>query len=155
MNFRISGLDPAPFVGFYGVDGADLARHGVRRVIADKTPGFPDRVELRDAAPGEAVLLLNYLHQPATTAFRASHAIFVREGADRPVAYRNEVPAVLRGRVISLRGFDAEGEMQDAELVDGRELEAGIERLLNLESVSYIQAHFAKFGCYAALIERE
>jgi hypothetical protein len=154
MNFRISGLDPAPFRAFYGMDEAGLARHGVRRVIAEKTPGFPDRVELRDALCGEAVLLLNYVHQPAATAYRASHAIFVREGALKAHASFNEVPAMLRSRAISLRGFDVCGELQDAELADGHALEPAIARLLRQDNISYIQAHFAKFGCYAARIER-
>ena len=31
------------------------------------------------------MLLLNYVHQPADTPYKASHAIFVREGAERAV----------------------------------------------------------------------
>ena len=83
MSFRITGLDPAPFRRLYGLSGVELARLGVKRATADTKPGFPDRVEMRDAEPGESVLLLNYVHQPAKTPYRASHAIFVREGAER------------------------------------------------------------------------
>ena len=76
MSFRILGLDPAPFRHLYGLSDDALAEHGVQRHVADAKPGFPDRVEVRDAEPGEMMLLLNYTHQPADTPYRASHAIF-------------------------------------------------------------------------------
>jgi hypothetical protein len=84
MPFQITGLDASPFRRFYGLSDEELHSLGVKRFIADKKPGFPDRIELRDAEQGEAVLLLNYLHQPADTPYKASHAIFVREWAETP-----------------------------------------------------------------------
>jgi hypothetical protein len=39
-------------------------------------------------------------------------------------------------------------------LVDGREIETLIARFLAEPAVSYLQAHYAKRGCYAAHIER-
>ncbi|MGH6797851.1 MAG: DUF1203 domain-containing protein, partial [Roseiarcus sp.] len=84
MSFRITGLDAAPFRRFYGLSDEELQSYGVKRLIADTKPGFPDRIELRDVEQGEALLLLNYLHQPADTPYRASHAIFVREWAETP-----------------------------------------------------------------------
>ena len=154
MSFRITGLDPAPFRHLYGLTDDELAARGVRRTIANAKPGFPDRIELRDAEPGEPLLLLNYTHQPADTPYRASHAIFVREGAERAYEAVDEVPEALRLRPISLRAFDGQGDMVDADLVDGRELEGVIERLLDNPKVRYLQAHYAKRGCYAARIER-
>ncbi|HTT44370.1 MAG TPA: DUF1203 domain-containing protein [Steroidobacteraceae bacterium] len=154
MAFRITGLPAANFEPLFGLSDAELARRGVTRVVADQAPGFPDRVELRDAAPGETLLLLNYEHQPARNAYRASHAIFVREGARATYNQIDEVPAVLRARMISLRAFDAHDLMVDADLADGRELEPAIERLLQRNDVAYLHAHYAKRGCYAARIER-
>lgn len=78
MTFRIAGLDPAPFRHLYGLSEEELARAGTRRCLVDTMPGFPDRIELRDLTPGEHALLVNYVHQPADTPYRASHAIFVR-----------------------------------------------------------------------------
>ena len=92
MHFRISGLDPAPFQPLFGLSDAALLARGAARYIADAIPGFPDRVELRDATPGETLLLVNYLHQPAETPYRASHAIFVREGAARAYDEMDRVP---------------------------------------------------------------
>jgi hypothetical protein len=154
MSFQITGLDAAQFRRFYGLSDEELQSLGVKRFIADAKPGFPDRVELRDVEQGEAVLLLNYLHQPADTPYRASHAIFVREWADKPYRAVDAIPDVLRIRPISLRAFDEKGEMIDADLTDGGDLEAAIERLLSNPGAAYIQAHYAKRGCYAARIDR-
>jgi len=66
----------------------------------------------------------------------------------------NEVPDVMRRRMLSLRAFDAKGAMIDADLSDGREVEGLIERLLGNPRTAYVHAHSAKRGCYAARIER-
>lgn len=154
MAFRILGLSPERFLPLYGQADDVLAAHGAIRYVADSMPGFPDRVELRDAEPGETLLLVNYEHQPAATPYRASHAIFVREGATRAAEFVDEVPDLLRRRPISLRAFDARHMMVDADLVDGRELGNAIETLFANGSIAYLQAHLAKRGCYAARVER-
>jgi len=155
MRFRVSGLKPEPFRHLYGLPEAQLLAQGARRYTVDKTPGFPDRIELRDLTPGETALLVNYTHQAADTPYRASHAIFVREGAERSVSVIDEIPEVMQRRMLSLRAFDAAHMMADAALVDGRQARETVERLLSDGKVAYIQAHYAQRGCYAARIERE
>jgi len=154
MSFRITGLSPDPFRHLFDLTDDELAKLGAKRYVADAKPGYPDRVELRDAEPGETLILLNYVHQPANTAYRASHAIFVREGAEAAYDRINEIPDVMRTRKISLRAFDANHLMVDAELADGSEIEEVIGRLFADPRIAYIQAHYAKRGCYAARIER-
>jgi hypothetical protein len=154
MNFRITGLSPEPFRHLFGLSDDDLAHQGARRVIADESPGYPDRVELRDVEVGQSLLLVNYTHQPADTPYRASHAIFVREGAETIYDGTNEIPEALRRRSISLRAFGADHMMVDADLADGTALADLIDRFLSDPNVAYLQAHFAKRGCYAARVER-
>ncbi len=98
MGFRITGLDPALFRSLYGLSEHELRRRGVVRQIVDAAPGYPDRIALRDAAPGETVLLLNFTHQPADTPYRASHAIFVRESAEEAYDETDTVPEALQIR---------------------------------------------------------
>jgi hypothetical protein len=154
MSFQISGLDPTPFRHLYGLSDEALAAHGAKRYVANKKPGFPDRVEVRDAEPGETLVLLNYEHQPADTPYRASHAIFVREGAEQAYRGVDVIPEALKVRPISLRAFNNAGEMVDADLVDGKNLVPLIDRFFANLEVTYLHAHYAKRGCYAARIDR-
>src|ERR1700733_8411357 len=150
MSFQITGLDAAPFRRLYGLSDDELQSLGVKRLIADVSPGFPDRIELRDVEQGEALLLLNYLHQPADTPDRASHALFVREWAETPYRALEELPI----RPISLRAFNAAGDMVDADLISGDGLKPTIERLFANPEAAYVHAHYAKRGCYAARVDR-
>ena len=154
MSFRITGLSPEPFRHLFGLSDEELAARGVKRYVADSKPGFPDRIELRDAEPGESLRLLNYTHQPAESPYRSSHAVFVREGAEAAYDRVGEVPEVMRVRLLSLRAFDADDFIIDADVVDGREAKRAIERLLADPRVAYLHAHYAKQGCYAARIDR-
>lgn len=62
------------------------------------------------------------------------------------------IPAVIRIRPISLRAFVEDGEMIDADLVNGEAIVPLIERFFSNPDVAYLQEHYAKLGCYAARI---
>lgn len=153
-GFAISGLDPAPFAALYGLDEAALAERGVERVQVSDHPGFPCRITLEDAPVGEQMLLLNYEHLPVDTPYRQRHAIFVREGAMLPARYRNEVPDQLARRLLSVRAYDAAGQMIDADVIDGRDLATLIGRFFAEPKAAYLHAHNARQGCFAARIDR-
>jgi hypothetical protein len=154
VAFRITGLSPEPFAALFGLPDEDLARMGVRRLVVDEKPGFPDRVEMREAEIGETVLLLNHVSQPIDTPYRASHAIFIREGSRERYDRIGEIPEVMRRRLLSLRAFDANGMMVDADVVEGTQIEPVIKRLFARPEVDYIHVHNAKRGCYSGRIDR-
>jgi hypothetical protein len=154
MDFRITGLSPELFQPLFGLPEAELARHGAVRRIVDRKPGYPDRIELRDPEPGESVLLVNYSHLAVETPYRSSYAIYVREGARDRYDRVNEVPEQFRSRVLSLRAFDGDDMLCDADIVEGGAAESLIERLLSSPQTAYIHAHYAKYGCFAARIDR-
>jgi len=154
MSFRIRGLSPAPFLPYFGLPAAELATLGIVRYIVDSQPGYPDRIELRDAAIGDTVLLLNHVCQDADTPYRASHAIFIREGATQQYDAVDQVPASLRIRLLSLRAYDEHGMMLDADVVEGNAIESVIARLFSQPDISYIHVHNARRGCYAGRIDR-
>ena len=154
MSFRITGLSAEPFRPLFGLSDQELAERGARRYVVDQSPGFPDRISLTDLAVGERVLLVNFEHQPGETPYRARHAVYVREGDGPSFDQVNAVPPVLRPRTLSLRAFAADHMMVDADIVEGSTVEGLIERLLTNPEVAYVQAHFAKRGCYAARIDR-
>ncbi|WP_454714701.1 DUF1203 domain-containing protein [Caulobacter segnis] len=153
MAYAVTSLPVEPFAPLFSMDDEALAAHGARRVVADVARGFPCRVSLDDAEPGETLILVNYEHQPAPTPFRASHAIFVRENVE-PVATVDEMPPALRRRLLALRAFDADGMMLAADIVEGAQADALIARLFEDSKIAYLHAHYAKWGCYAARIDR-
>ncbi|MDZ4371109.1 MAG: DUF1203 domain-containing protein [Phenylobacterium sp.] len=155
MTFVVSALPRAAFESLLDLPESELAQRGVMRRQASAPNTTPCRVTLRDAEVGETVLLLNYEHQPADTPFRARHAIFVREDAQDTVFGPGAIPPAFAVRAfLSLRAFDAEGMMIDAELARTEDLETSIERLLDSPEVAYLHAHYAGAGCYAARIDR-
>ncbi len=154
MSFRITGLDSDQFSHLYGMTDEELAKHGARRKVLAEGSVVPDRIELREVRAGETAILLNYLHQPADTAYRASHAIFIREGAVQSCNEVDVIPDLLKTRLISLRAFSHEHELAAADVVDGDQLPPLIEKFFNDPAVAYLHAHYARPGCYAAKIER-
>lgn len=154
MPFQITALPMASFAPLFTMADADLEQHRAVRVTADAKPGYPCRVSLEDAEVGETLILVHHEHQPTATPFRASHAVYVRENASPASPGPNEVPAMLRARPLSLRGFDAGDMLVAAELVIGEAVEAAVEIMLADANVAYIHAHLAKPGCYAARIDR-
>ena len=154
MTYRITGIDPAPYRHLYGLSDAELASQGIVRMIVSEKPGFPCRVSLTDREIGESVLLLNHVSHDVTGPYRASHAIFVAEGAEEAAEYIDEVPPVFGPRVLSLRAFDRDGMMADAMLTPAGEADAGIRRLFENPLIATIHAHNASRGCFAARIER-
>jgi hypothetical protein len=154
MTYRITGLDAAPFKPLFELSDDELAARGIVRMTVDKTPSFPCRVSLTDRAVGERVLLLNHVSHDVANPYRASHAIFVTEGADAPGEYVDQAPPVFETRVLSLRGFDKDGMMAEAILTQPGEADADIRRLFANPEIETIHAHNAARGCFAAKIER-
>ena len=100
MTYVVLGLDPAPYQPLFGLSEEELAGRGAVRMTVT-TPTFPCRVSLTDRALGETVLLINHVSHDVAGPYRASHAIFVTEGAEEPAEYVDRVPPVFekRGRV--------------------------------------------------------
>lgn len=152
MAFRISGLPAEPFQHLFALDDAALKRHGAVRRIAEDS-GYPCRISLTDARAGDEVILVNYEHQDADTPYRSRHAVYVRAGEQRYDA-KNAIPEQLRKRLLSVRAFDSEGMLVDADVSEGKALEPVIRRLFADARVAYIHLHYARPGCYAARVDR-
>ena len=154
MNFRITGLPAERFAHLFALSDAELAaQDAVRRIADGRSPGYPCRVSLTDSQPGDELLLVNYEHHPVASPYRMRFAIYVRKG-EETYDRVGEVPEQLRIRTLAVRAFDAAAMTVGWELVDGRDLEAAIERRLADARAAYLHVHFAAAGCYAARIER-
>jgi hypothetical protein len=99
-------------------------------------------------------MLVNYMHQPGDSPYRATHAIFVRENAVQAFPEVGTVPESLEARLISIRAFDEKHLMVAADVVEGSRLSVSIPAMLQDPKVSYLHLHNAKPGCYAARVTR-
>jgi hypothetical protein len=152
--FQISALPAHTFQHLFGLTDEELRARGVVPSIATSKPGFPCRVNLSDAEPGTRMLLINYEHQSAATPYRSAHAIYVADGASEAHMEPGEVPEQMRSRLLSVRAFSAEGMLIDADVVEGARAGEAFDRMLGNARAAYLHAHYAKFGCYAARIDR-
>lgn len=153
MSYVVRGLDPKPFEPLFGLSDEALAERGIVRMTVN-SPTFPCRVSLTDRAVGEKVLLLNHMSHDVANPYRATHAIFVTETEQQPAEYVDRIPPVFEKRVLSLRGFDKNGMMEDAILTQPGEADAGIRKLFANPNIETIHAHNATRGCFSAKIER-
>jgi hypothetical protein len=153
-SFRCTALASETFAPLFELDDAALAARGIRRRIVDARPGYPCRVSLVDADPGDTVLLLPYPHHDVGSPYRASGPIYVRRFAATAQPAIDEVPQVLRDRLLSLRGYDADAMMVAADVVQGSEVADAIRRLFDDAKIRYLQIHNARPGCFACTVER-
>jgi Protein of unknown function (DUF1203) len=154
MSFQICALPRNRFEHLFTLSNEDLLTHRALRERVTRKPGTPCRVSLQDAEPGEDVILLHYTHQAADSPFHASHAIYVREHAEEARLAPDEIPAFLRTRLLSIRAFDNQGMMLDADVIPGTGLEPTIESLFERTPAEYLHIHSAKQGCYLARADR-
>lgn len=154
MSFRITGLEPDQFKPLFSLSDEQLAARNIKRVVADSKPGFPCRISLKDAEPGESLLLLNYEHLRVDSPYRSNHAIFVNENSDVRYNEIDRVPEVMLPRLLSVRSFDADGMMLDADVLEGAQLQTAIPRFFEDPRAAYLHVHNAKRGCFSARVDR-
>ena len=154
MSYVVSGLDPEAYTSLFTLPEADLAAHGARRIVADADRGYPCRVSLEDARAGERLLLVNHVSNAVDGPYRSAFAIFVRENAGQ-ARYIDNMAPVFRGRPLSLRAYDAAGDLVTARLSTADDAhEPAIRDLLADPRIDHIDAHNAAHGCFAARIDR-
>jgi hypothetical protein len=152
--FVVQGLSPQTFQPWWELSDQALAQRGAER-LAVREPGVtPCRISLEDAQVDEQVLLLPFAHQSADSPYRASGPIFVRRAATRPFHAVDALPAMLGPRLLSLRAYDRRDWIRAAEVVEGTEAQAAVERLLGDDKVRYLHVHFARPGCFAFRVDR-
>lgn len=153
MPFRVRGLSPDPFRKLFEMNDEELHALGARRVIADGD-ALPCRVSLGHAKPGEELILLNYEHQPGHGPYRSNHAIYVARDSHEAFDDVDVVPEAMRTRLLSVRAFDRDHMIVDADVVEGRDAAALFERLLANPEAEYLHVHNARRGCYSGRVER-
>jgi len=105
------------------------------------------------AQPGERVILFPYEAIPAGHPYSESGPIFVHADRCQRYSATREYPSDFRnGRVF--RAYNANCGMIDAEVVNGSEPEAVVEKLLQNPETAFVHARSVTHGCYTFGVER-
>ena len=160
MNLAIS-MKPLKFqIVALATQVAEAARRAAvagapdhRIVIADSPTGYPCRHCLRWAQVGERVILFPYAAIPPGHPYSEIGPIFVHAEPCERYGATHEYPADFRnGR--AFRAYNPRCEMIDAEVANGSEPEAVIEKLLRNPETAFVHARSVTHGCYTFGVER-
>jgi Protein of unknown function (DUF1203) len=139
---------------------AERARHLAKTgepdhaiMIADSLRGYPCRHCLCWAQPGERVILFPHTAIPAGHPYSEIGPIFVHAERCQRYGATDEYPADFRnGR--AFRAYDSHYNMIDAEVANGSEPEAVIEKLLRNPTTAFVDARSVTHGCFTFRIKR-
>lgn len=155
MDFRICGLAYEPFAALFEMSERELREHSSVRRVAPPDSIYPCRVSLRHAAPGETVILTNYVHlADPKSPYRSLGPIFVRRDPGPTFDRVNEVPPVLQARPLSVRAYDRHNMIIAAEAMTGDVLPEVVGRLFGRDDILCLHVHSATHGCYLCRVER-
>src|SRR5438477_2609752 len=136
-NFQIVPLRTEIAEAARRAAAAGVSDHAV--ITADSPNGFPCRHCLRWAQPGERMILFPYASIPPGHPYSESGPIFVHAEPCERYKETAEYPADFRaGR--AFRAYDADYNMIDAEVANGNDLEAIIEKLLQNPQTEFVDA---------------
>ncbi|MCT3734133.1 DUF1203 domain-containing protein [Elizabethkingia anophelis] len=153
-NFKIQGLDYEEFSSLFALSDEELTKRNIVRKTVDKAYAFPCRVSLEDAEIGESVLLLSFQHVKNDSPYNSAGAIFIRKNARKREIAENEIPDVLSRSLLSLRAYNKNGIMIQADVLNGTELKNVLHQWFENPDIDYIHIHNAKPGCYSCLVKR-
>jgi Protein of unknown function (DUF1203) len=109
----------------------------------------PCRRCLRRAKAGERLLLLPYDPFTVPSPYAGEGPVFVHETCGEPGVGLDQV----RGSVVSLRAYDEDAMLVEAEVVPGERLTERAGALLDGDA-AFLHVHFAGPGCFAFRVDR-
>jgi hypothetical protein len=155
IQFIIKSLIHHSFAHFMQLNQGALTKHNAKWITVDSNPGYPCRVSLAEAEVGERVLAIPFTHHDVDSPYRASGPIFVREHAKTADIKPNQIPVILKQRLLSLRAYNSKNMMCDAAIFQGEEnLIKGIKNFFENPEITYIHIHNANPGCFNCSVER-
>jgi Protein of unknown function (DUF1203) len=151
LNFRVIPLKTEIAEGARRAAAKGASDHAV--ITADSPHGYPCRHCLRWAQPGERVILFPFASVPPGHPYSETGPIFVHEEPCVRYSATEEYPADFRnGRVF--RAYNSAFDMIAAEVVNGNEPEAVVEKLLQNPETTFVDARSVTRGCYTFRLER-
>jgi hypothetical protein len=147
--------------------GVDDGGNRLRRIVAAARPAEPDgsrlngtgapcRHCLRDAQPGDELLLGSYRMPRPEGIYWTPSPIFVHAGPCERFARINEIAPIVRNRLVSVRAYDREDQcLYDlGHAGDGDAIDDKLVRALDDPRTAFVSIHTAKPGCMLCQVER-
>src|SRR6059058_2388862 len=150
-TFRIVPLPTEVAEKARHVAGSGAADHAVIKV--DSPIGYPCRHCLRWAQSGERVILFPYASIPSGHPYSEIGPIFVHAEPCERYRATQEYPGDLR-RGRAFRAYNTSYDMIEAEVANGDEPEAIVEKLLQNPETAFVDARSVTRGCYTFRIQR-
>lgn len=136
-------------------DADALRLQGGHSYVADEYPGYPCRQCLNDAAVGDELILVSHDPFETDSEYRSASPIFLHRVSCQPRTSCSGLPEQLTRRQLSVRSFDSDAMMIDAEVIEGSDLEETIEAFFANPDSSRIHVHNASRGCWAVAVDRQ
>jgi hypothetical protein len=152
--FRILPIEAAVADSIRATRADSHGNRDIQPTVAREPRALPCRVCLEEAAVGEEMLLFSYSPFDRPVPYQNLGPIFVHARACAPYDRPASVPDLIRRRLLALRGYDADGCMQECDVVEGSDIETAVDRFFSNPTVQAIHAHNARAGCYVCRIER-
>ena len=148
--FQIHAI-PASILARVRSSSLDASGNPVERVRAEG--GEPLRCCLRNARPGEELILFGYEPPIGNGPYREIGAVFAHvEACDGPEG--DGYPPEWRGRRQVLRAYDRRGWIRDAIVHDGAHPEDEIARLLGDPGTVQLHSRNVAYGCFMFVVTR-
>ncbi|TDC30721.1 DUF1203 domain-containing protein [Micromonospora sp. 15K316] len=143
---------PADLLDTVRRTGRDAADRPVE--VATAAGGEPLRCCLRDAAPGEELLLFGYAPPVAAGPYREIGPVFAHAAPCSGPESTDAYPAAWRGQQQVLRAYDRRGRIHGGRRHDGGDPESVIAELLADPAVRQLHSRNVVHGCYMFAVER-
>jgi hypothetical protein len=150
--FQITAIDPDQLAGIRARD-VDVSGNHLEHLAA--AGGEPLRCCLRDAEPGEQVILFGYEPAIPASPYREIGPVFAHAADCGGYVDVDTYPSNWRDRPQVLRAYDARGWIHPTTRVhDGTNPEAVIADMLDKPDVLQIHSRNVAYGCYMFTITR-
>jgi hypothetical protein len=128
--------------------GTELAH---RQLASDREPC---RRCLRDATPGEPLVLASYDPFTTRSPYAGEGPVFVHaEGCEPFAPEPGAVSVQVGGRQLSVRAYDHDAMMTGAAVLPGERFPDAVAELLGDPDVAFLHVHFAGPGCFAFRVD--
>ena len=151
MNFQIHALPPE-VLERVRASRVDVSGTPIEQVTAEG--GEPLRCCLRNARPGEALLLFGYEPPIGKSPYREVGAVFAHAVSCGGRQASGEYTADWRKKRQVLRACDPRGWIRDAVVHQGTNAEAEIARLLQDPEAVQLHSRNVAYGCFMFVVTR-